>query len=239
MNTCTNTLRNNVTRWWTQRKSLCSTCHSWSDKWSKLKAVADGKTASIKNEERQTERMQIFWKWRFKENVKNVSLGAGLDCDMLLFFLDIPVSFLSFILPPFSFFFNTQHVLRGQTGLYSQCKGEDKPVCLARTWSAWSKDSPWSSTAQIQRSSCAALTVYSPTPWSCKLASRCTITRRKCLSLNSQRERQHPGVDGAGLSLSLSLSPGQQHEPHTEKKKRWKTERGKRISSYVIPWNHK
>lgn len=104
MNTCTNTLRNNVTRWWTQRKSLCSTCHSWSDKWSKSKAVADGKTALIKNEERQTERMQIFWKWRFKENVKNVSLGAGLDCDMLLFFLNIPVSFLSFVLPP-SFFF--------------------------------------------------------------------------------------------------------------------------------------
>lgn len=103
MNTCTNTLRNNVTRWWTQRKSLCSTCHSWSDKWSKSKAVADGKTALIKNEERQTERMQIFWKWRFKENVKNVSLGAGLDCDMLLFFLNIPVSFLSFVLPP-SFF---------------------------------------------------------------------------------------------------------------------------------------
>lgn len=53
------------------------------------------------------------------------------------------------------------------------------------------------------------------------------------MSINSQRERQHPGVDGAGLSPSLS--PRQQHEPHTEKKKRWKTERGKRISSYVIP----
>lgn len=53
------------------------------------------------------------------------------------------------------------------------------------------------------------------------------------MSINSQRERQHPGVDGAGLSLSLSLSGSNMN--HTQKKKRWKTERGKRISSYVIP----
>ena len=149
---------------------------------------------------------------------------------MLLFFFNIPVSFLSVVLPPtlFFFFFNTQHVLRGQTGLYSHCKGEDKPVCLARTWSAWSKDSPWSSTTQIQRSSCAALTVYSPTPWSCKLTSRPTITRRKHMSLNSQRERQHPGVDGAGLSLS----PRQQHEPHREKKR--KMENRKREKNQLL-----
>lgn len=45
------------------------------------------------------------------------------------------------------------------------------------------------------------------------------------MSINSQRERQHPGVDGAGLSPSLS--PRQQHEPHTEKKKDGKQKEGK------------
>lgn len=50
------------------------------------------------------------------------------------------------------------------------------------------------------------------------------------MSINSQRERQHPGVDGAGLSPSLS--PRQQHEPHTEKKK--KMENRKREKNQLL-----